>query len=61
MLLKFAKNRTVKLSESDDSLSDVPRRSQLDSDSNVEKTIDPIYPNAMKDYFKKSVLEQVRV
>ena len=39
MLLRFAKSRTVKLSESDDSSSDDPRRPRLDSDSVNEKYI----------------------
>ena len=59
LLLRFARSRTIKLSESEESRSEDERRHQLDSsqESHGEEKDKIDYPNTMKDFFKKSVLE----
>ena len=65
LLLRFAKNRTVKYSESDDSGSGEDARHQLessdDSISDKEEQAHDETPNAVMDMMKKSIIDQVRV
>ena len=61
-LLRFSKNRTIKLSESEDSKSEEEKRHQLESSEEESKHVEKAeYPNTMKDFFKKSVLGQARI
>ena len=63
LLLRFSKNRTIKLSSSGESGSSDENRHQLESseDSQQEVKVKKNNDNAMADLIKKSVLEQVRI
>lgn len=59
LLLRFSKNRTIKLSESDDSSSGEEKRGKLDSSDSEDVTEKP--PNPMMESIKKSLISQIRV